>query len=49
MTHVPHLRATSITVVRDAGVDAEVLANRVGQDVRVTMRICSQVTEARQR
>lgn len=36
-------------MARDAGVDAEVLANRVGQDVRVTIRICSQVTEARQR
>ena len=36
-------------MARDADVDAEVLASRVGQDVRVTMRICSQVTEARQR
>lgn len=36
-------------MARDAGVDAEVLANRVGQDVRVTMRIYGQVTEARQR
>lgn len=51
---VPHIRVhdlrhTYITMARDAGVDAEVLANRVGQDVRVTMRIYSQVTEARQR
>lgn len=46
---VHDLRHTYITMARDAGVDAEVLANRVGQDVRVTMRIYSQVTEARQR
>ena len=46
---VHDLRHTYITLARDAGVDAEVLANRVGQDVRVTMRIYSQVTEARKR
>lgn len=46
---VHDLRHTYITLARDAGVDAEVLANRVGQDVRVTMRVYSQVTEARKR
>lgn len=43
------LRHTYITLARDAGLDAEVIANRVGQDVRVTMRVYSQITEARKR
>ncbi len=46
---VHDLRHTDIALARDAGVDAEVLANRVGQDVRVTMRVYSQVREARKR
>lgn len=43
------LRHTYITLARDAGLDAEVVAHRVGQDVRVTMQIYSKVTEARKR
>lgn len=43
------LRHTYITLARDAGLDAEVIANRVGQDVRVTMQTYSQVTESRKR
>jgi integrase len=43
------LRHTYITLARDAGIDAETVAHRVGQDVRVTMSIYSQVTEQRQR
>ncbi|MEM7735538.1 MAG: site-specific integrase [Deinococcota bacterium] len=43
------LRHTYITLARDAGIDAEVVADRVGQDVRVTMQIYSQVTEDRKR
>ncbi len=43
------LRHTYITLARDAGLDAEVIANRVGQDVRVTMQVYSQVTEGRKR
>lgn len=43
------LRHTYITLAREAGLDAEVIASRVGQDVRVTMRVYSQVTEARKR
>ena len=44
---VHDLRHTYITLARDRGLDAEVIADRVGQDVRVTMRIYSNVTEAR--
>lgn len=43
------LRHTYITLARDAGVDAEVVAKRVGQDVRVTMKVYSSVTEGRMR
>ena len=43
------LRHTYITLARDAGIDAEVVADRVGQDVSVTMKIYSQITEARKR
>lgn len=43
------LRHTHITLARDAGLDAEVIASLVGQDVRVTMRVYSQVTESRKR
>ena len=43
------LRHTYITLARDAGLDAEVIANRVGQDVKVTMQVYSQITEARKR
>lgn len=43
------LRHTHITLARDAGLDAEVIASLVGQDVGVTMRVYSQVTEGRKR
>ena len=43
------LRHTYITLARDAGVDAEVVAQRAGQDVRVTLSIYSKVTEDRKR
>lgn len=46
---VHDMRHTYITLARDAGLDAEVVAHRVGQDVRVTMQIYSKVTEARKR
>lgn len=46
---VHDMRHTYITFARDAGLDAEVVAHRVGQDVRVTMQIYSKVTEARKR
>ena len=46
---VHDLRHTYITLARDAGIDAEVVADRVGQDVSVTMKIYSQVTEVRKR
>ncbi len=49
MIRVHDLRHTYITLARDAGIDAEVVANRVGQDVRVTMQIYSKVTESRKR
>ena len=39
----------TITLARDAGVDAEVVAQRAGQDVRVTLQIYSKVTEERKR
>ena len=42
-------RHTYITLARDAGVDAEVVAQRAGQDVRVTLGIYSKVTEERKR
>ena len=42
-------RHTYITLARDAGVDAEVVAQRAGQDVRVTLQIYSKVTEERKR
>jgi hypothetical protein len=41
---------TSVTTTaRDAGVDLEVLANRLGQDPRVTAKTYSHVTESRKR
>lgn len=46
---VHDLRHTYITLARDAGVDAEVVAQRAGQDVQVTLRIYSKVTEDRKR
>lgn len=46
---VHDLRHTYITLARDSGIDAEVVADRVGQDVSVTMKIYSQITEARKR
>ena len=49
MIRVHDLRHTYITLARDAGLDAEVVAERVGQDVRVTMKIYSKVTESRKR
>ena len=42
-------RHTYITLARDAGVDVEVVAQRAGQDVRVTLGIYSKVTEDRKR
>lgn len=42
-------RHTYITLARDAGLDAEVIANRVGHDVRMTMALYSRVTEDRKR
>lgn len=46
---VHDLRHTYITMARDAGLDAEVIANRVGHDVRMTMAVYSKVTEERKR
>lgn len=46
---VHDMRHTYITLARDAGDDAEVIAHCVGQDVRVTMKVYSNVTEARKR
>lgn len=43
------LRHTYVTMARDAGLDAEVIANRVGHDVRMTMALYSNVTEQRKR
>lgn len=42
-------RYTWVTLLRDAGVDAEVVAERAGHDVRMTMAIYSKVTEDRKR
>ncbi len=42
-------RHTYITTVRDRGVDLEVVANRAGQDPKVTASIYSHVTEARKK
>lgn len=49
MIRLHDLRHTYITLACDAGLDVEVIANRVGQDVRVTLRVYSHVTEARKR
>lgn len=41
------MRHTFITLAREKGLDAEVVASMVGQDVRVTLGIYSQVTDKR--
>jgi integrase len=46
---VHDLRHTYITLARDAGVDVEVLAQRVGQDPRVTLKTYSHPTDERMR
>ena len=43
------LRHTYITLARDTGLDVEVVADRVGHDVRMTTAIYSQVTDNRKR
>jgi integrase len=42
-------RHTYTTTARDAGIDLEVLANRLGQDPRVTAATYSHITESRKR
>lgn len=42
-------RHTWVTLVRDAGLDAEVVAELAGHDVRMTMAVYSKVTEERKR
>jgi integrase len=51
---VPYIRLhdhrhTYITLARDAGIDLEVVAQRVGQDPKVTASIYSKITMSRQR
>lgn len=42
-------RHTYITMARDAGLDAEVIANRVGHDVRMTLALYSNITDDRKK
>jgi integrase len=42
-------RHTYITTARDKGIDLEVVANKVGQDPKVTASIYSHITEARKK